>query len=99
MTSINAYIRPAAATRHVPHDGRPVSPAAILRWIRAGVKTKDGRRIKLQAIRTPGGWLTRADWIDAFLDSLTCDGAETTRPPQATERARAAMSRLAERGF
>jgi hypothetical protein len=31
--------------------GRPVSPATLTRWISTGIRTRNGSRVKLQAVR------------------------------------------------
>jgi hypothetical protein len=48
-------------------------PSAPIRWITKGTVLSNGQRLKLQAVRTPGGWRIRRDWLDAFLAALTAD--------------------------
>jgi hypothetical protein len=48
-------------------------PSAPIRWITRGAVLSNGQRLKLQAVRTPGGWRIRRDWLDAFLAALTAD--------------------------
>jgi hypothetical protein len=63
-----------AAARLIPgRNNKPTSITTIWRWIANGVKLRNGSRLRLQAIRYPGGWRTRREWIDEFLDALTND--------------------------
>lgn len=48
-------------------------PSAPVRWLTKGAMLSTGQRLKLQAVRTPGGWLIRRDWCNAFLAALTAD--------------------------
>jgi hypothetical protein len=48
-------------------------PSGPVRWITKGAMLSDGQRLKLKALRTPGGWRIRRDWLDAFLAALTAD--------------------------
>jgi hypothetical protein len=50
-----------AAARHLPpyRGGRPVNPVTLWRWITTGVQLTDGRRVRLEAVRLGGRWLTR----------------------------------------
>jgi hypothetical protein len=90
------------AVRYVPsgRDGRTISPAALVRWIKEGSKLRDGSRLKLKATRMPGGWLTSQAWVREFLDALTADKNGSLVPfPGAEERAAQATARLQARGF
>jgi hypothetical protein len=51
-------------------------PSAAIRWITRGACLRNGNRIKLRAIRTPGGWRVRQEWLDEFLAVLTNDRQE-----------------------
>ena len=48
-------------------------PASITRWILKGAALRDGSRHRLNALRTPGGWLIEQAALDAFLARLTSD--------------------------
>jgi hypothetical protein len=50
-------------------------PSSAVRWATRGVRLRDGTRLRLQAFRAPGGWRTRPEWVQRFLDSLTTDAA------------------------
>jgi hypothetical protein len=63
---------PQAARRFPPYrQERPVSPSTIWRWISAGVRLPDGRRVKLAAIRLSGRWLTSLEAIERFVAAQT----------------------------
>jgi hypothetical protein len=85
-------------------------PSAPVRWLTKGAILSTGQRLKLQAVRTPGGWLIRRDWCDAFLAALTADrqGSAVTASEaaggsnhKATDRRRLAAldAGLAQAGF
>ena len=61
-----ADLTPAQAAKLVVSNRgnrRPVYPSTITRWIVKGAKSRAGGRIRLRAIRRPGGWLIAADWV------------------------------------
>ncbi len=45
----------------------------VTRHITHGVRSKNGGRIHLRAIRTPAGWRVSREAIDAFFKALTED--------------------------
>ena len=97
-----ADLTPAQAAKLVVSNRgnrRPVDPSTITRWIVRGAKSRSGGRIRLRAVRRPGGWLIAADWVKEFLDALTLDRNSAAEPPCAPARAEAAVSRLRARGF
>src|SRR5262245_57437550 len=63
----------AAAARTVPplRTDRPVHPSTVLRWVLRGCRLPDGTRLRLEAVRTPGGWYTTHEALDRFLAALT----------------------------
>jgi hypothetical protein len=83
-------------------------PSAPIRWITRGVLLSTGQRLRLQAIRTPGSWLVREDWLAAFIAALTADrqtGPDETTAPRMRQstKQRAELERvdraLVEAGF
>jgi hypothetical protein len=88
-----------AARRFPPfREGRGVSPSTIWRWHRTGVRLADGRRVRLDAIRCGGRWLTSVEAVQRFIEAQTPDDPEppagvavplspTPRPPTRRERA------------
>jgi hypothetical protein len=63
-------------------DPRPVSPATVWRWITDGVRVPDSETVvRLEAVRTPCGWLTSEPAIVRFLAAITPQSANTTQSP------------------
>lgn len=57
------------------------SPSAVTRWIMKGASLRDGSRVRLEAIRTPGGWRVTQEALDAFFATLTEDRLPQTPSP------------------
>src|SRR5215470_1017100 len=75
---------PQAARRFPPYrQDRPVNPSTVWRWISAGVKLPDGRRVKLGAVRLSGRWLTSIEAIERFIAAQTPAPADDTASPAA----------------
>jgi hypothetical protein len=81
----------ARAARLVPRtrQDRPVTLGCLFRWITAGVIGPDGNRVRLEAARLAGRWITTAGAIRRFVQAQTPHDviAETT-PRTARERQR-----------
>jgi hypothetical protein len=56
--------------------------ASAIRWATVGVRSRNGSRVRLQAIKTPAGWLSRPEWLAEFFNSLTADRIEGTTPDE-----------------
>jgi hypothetical protein len=77
-----------------------VSPSATTRWIVAGVMLRDGRRLKLKAIRLPGGYRTTEAWLDEFIGALTADRTGAPVPAELVEeRAERSIASLEAQGW
>jgi len=77
-----------------------VSPSAVTRWIITGAALRDGSRLKLKAIRLPGGFRTTQQWVDEFIETLTRDRTGASMPSEVVEeRARRAEMALAADGW
>ncbi len=77
------------ASRMAPgRDGSPAHVATLTRWIVKGTRLRDGTRLRLEAVRTPGGWRTCRQWVEAFLRALTEDrlGPDDGPVPPAPDR-------------
>ena len=61
------------AARLLPpgRQGRPVSFSCVLRWIVNGLPGPDGTRVRLEAIRLGGRWLTSREALSRWADKLT----------------------------
>lgn len=81
------------AARRLPpgRGGRPMHMSGILRWVLEGAKAPDGSRVRLEAMRLGGRWLTSVEALQRFGEALTPrldDDRPTIRTP--TQRSRAA---------
>jgi hypothetical protein len=56
---------------------RPVSSGAIWNWITKGVETEHGRIVRLEAVRSPSGWLSTEAALRRFLQALTVPQEES----------------------
>jgi hypothetical protein len=66
----------------------------------AGAALRDGSRLKLKAIRLPGGFRTTRQWVDEFIETLTRDRTGASMPSEVVEeRARRAEMALAADGW
>jgi hypothetical protein len=84
------------ACRLVPpsRGRRPVSPSTLYRWITAGVLSRSGHRIHLEAVDLPSGLRTSGEALARFYQALSVPlQAESPALP----RAPAARRRAAER--
>jgi hypothetical protein len=52
-------------------QGRPVTLSCLLRWVLDGVPGPDGERIRLEAARLAGRWVTTSEAIQRFVDAQT----------------------------
>jgi hypothetical protein len=61
------------AARRLPpgRRGRPVSFSCVLRWITDGIPGPGGSRIKLEAVRVGGRWLTSDEALARWAERLT----------------------------
>jgi hypothetical protein len=66
--------------------GQPVTLSCLLRWVLEGAKAPDGARVRLEALRVGGRWITSREAIQRFAVALTpraADGrASEPRPPR-----------------
>lgn len=99
------YLSPAQVGRLYSRDGKPLHPTTVARWILRGAATRAGKRIRLAALRRPGGWLILQADVEAFLAELGASGGGADDKPtevasKVDERAvDAAMAALARRGY
>jgi hypothetical protein len=72
---------PQAVRRLPPTKGnKAVHSSTMMRWITKGVRSRDGRLVKLAARRYPGGWKVSDEDIDIFIDELTRAALGETGP-------------------
>jgi hypothetical protein len=80
---------PQAARRLPPgRRGRPVTLSCLLRWILDGVPGPDGRRIRLEAVRLGGRWITSVEALARFGERLTPRLSDEPAPPPRSPAAR-----------
>jgi hypothetical protein len=94
----------AAACALVPpgRNGKRTHLSTLLRWILSGARGPGGERIRLEAARLGGRWVTSREALQRFAEALTPAGAgETPAAPRtagarrrASDRAAAELSRL-----
>jgi hypothetical protein len=80
-----------AALRVPPvRQGRPVTLSCLLRWVTLGVPGPDGGRVKLEAGRLAGKWITTAAALRRFVaaqtPSLSLDCQPTPAPRAQAQR-------------
>jgi len=84
--------------------GRPMTFSAVLRWVLDGVPGPSGERIRLDAARVSGRWLSSQAAVSRFVaaqtPSLDADPPTTPRAPAARRRAsERAAAELEARGI
>src|SRR5262245_38226901 len=81
------------AAKFVPGRGRSrVHASTLARWNARGVKTHDGRRVRLRAVRIASRWVTTRAWLEEFAAAQTPTFSDTDQaPPTAGQRDRAAL--------
>lgn len=86
----------AEACKLVPpgRQGKRTHLSTLLRWIFAGARNPAGERVKLQAIRLGGRWMTSRESLQRFAEALT---PRTDQPAPATPRTPTARQRASER--
>ncbi len=65
------YFAEIAKSAPSRRSGHKVTVATLRRWVTLGVRGPGPDRIKLNAKRGPGGWLTRDTDIEEFLHAIT----------------------------
>lgn len=90
-----------AARRFPPYRGdRPVNPSTVFRWITVGIRFADGQRIRLDAVRLGGRWLTSGQALARFMAAQTPQAeGKPARPVQANRRAARAAEQLDRLGI
>ena len=85
------------AARRVPRtrQGKAVSLSCLLRWVQTGVRGPGGHRIKLEAARLAGKWVTTPGAIRRFVVAQTQSCATEALPPRSPTRRHKASERAA----
>ena len=94
----------SAAARLMPkrRNNRPTHPSTLARWITEGVLLPDGSRVRLEATRLCGKWITSLEALQRFADrqtpQLSADpDAPAPRGPAERQRAAEAAGRELDR--
>jgi hypothetical protein len=89
----------SAAGRLFPgHRGNgSVDPSTLFRWVTRGTRTADGRVVRLEAIRTPGRWVTSRGAVARFVAVLTAAADLAAVPSVPAPRSAATHRRASER--
>jgi hypothetical protein len=57
-----------------------VHPTTLTRWALEGIRLSTGQRVKLRALRLPGGWRVTTEWLVEFVEQVTADRLARTQP-------------------
>lgn len=90
----------AAAASRLPRfcAGRPVAPSTLTRWATRGVRGPGGRRVRLEAARCGGRWVTSVEALARFAAALTpAPDNESSAVSPRTPGQRRRASEVAER--
>lgn len=74
-----------------------VDPSTVVRWLTKGMRTGDGRVVKLDAVRVGGRWLTSRGAVARFVAALTAAADPTSAATTPTPRTPAARNRASEK--
>jgi len=87
--------RPSAAPRA---PGRPASLSCMLRWVLDGARGPSGERVRLEAARLGGRWVTSLEALRRFSERLTpsVGGDDPAAPRSAASRRRASEQAAVE---
>jgi hypothetical protein len=90
---------------HLPpgRRGKRLSLSAALRWVLDGVRLPDGRRVRLEAVRVSGKWISSLEALERFAAAQTPPLGNTpapaTRTPATRRRASERAAELAHVGI
>jgi hypothetical protein len=101
----DSFISIPGACRLVPstRGDKPTHVSTMIRWIKLGTRSYSGRRVRLQACRAGGRWVTTRTWLSDFFAALTPKFEAVPPPPRSPgKRAKAserAAAKLQEMGI
>jgi len=72
-------------------QGKRLHPSTVLRWVLHGVRTPTGQRVRLEAVRLGGRWVTSVSALERFIAAQTpsLDGESHPTPRSRGQRLRA----------
>ena len=56
-----------------PRTGKPLDPSVLNRWVRRGLLTPDGRRVKLRAVKAGGAICSSLEFVEDFFSELSAE--------------------------
>jgi hypothetical protein len=70
------------ATRARPflRNGQPVNIATLFRYVQRGIRGRSGERVRLEAVRTPGGLKTSRQAIGRFIERINSSNPSEQTP-------------------
>jgi hypothetical protein len=70
---------------------RPATLSRLLRWVLTGVNSPSGQRVRLEAAKLPGGWISTPQALARFIQRQTprVDGELPPKPRSPAARRRA----------
>lgn len=84
------------------NPGKPIHFSTLWRWALRGCLALDGRRVRLEAVRLGGRWLTSKEALQRFSDALShvqAEGLETRAPTGRKRDVSAARKKLEKMGI
>ena len=88
LTESVCSLHDAAKSLPLSHGQKPINFTTIWRWAMKGILSQTGERVKLEAVRMGGRWITSREAIARFSAALTAKAtAEPIRTPAARTRA------------
>ena len=88
-------LRDAAKGLPPARQGRPVSFQCLLRWVLDGARDPHGHKVRLEAIRLGGRYVTSKEALQRFAERLTPSAND--RPPEPTVKQRSRRAENAKR--
>jgi hypothetical protein len=84
-------------TKLLPHkrNDKPITLSCVLRWVLDGARTASGERVRLEAVRLAGAWVSTPGALQRFIARQTPDLDHEKMP--VTSRAQSARERAAAR--
>ena len=91
------------AARRIPstRQGKPVTLSCLLRWVLAGVRSPNGKRVRLEAARLANRWITTPGALRRFVQAQTprfdAEDTPVVRSPAQRRRASERAAKELER--
>jgi len=82
-------LKDAADAMPPGRSGKKCHFSTIWRWVTKGALAPDGSRVRLEAFRRPGVWMTSAEAMERFFARITPHFESDIPPRTPTQRAKA----------